>query len=224
MDFLGLLWTFLYGLGLFNDCRTGAKLVSQITAARKGKQYLPSNSKPENLSNPRWCCRITTSTQLLQAIMLALPKLLFPLQWVIVVITMQQRRSSLLNQVSTPQQLLDAFGTATDAWELTALVFITFTISQTIWGPAWVIMTTCSEAATHIIVLSWVVGIFTVITSARLELSVFETFLVFVPCSASVAASLGLLWHGPVYVDKAPVDDRSSFSKTIMNQGWTADA
>lgn len=224
MDFLGLLWTSIYGLAFFHDCRTVVRLVSKATTVTKGKQHIPSNSKHENLSSPRLCCKTTTTTRLFQAIILAFGKLLLPIQWVVVVVTTQQRTSSLLNQGSTPHQLLNAFGTAIDAWELTALVFITFTISQKIWGPAWVIMTTCSGPATHIIILSWVVGIFTVITSAHLELSVFETFLVFVPCSTSVAASLGLLWHDPVYFNKAPVDDRSPLSKTVMDQGWTVDA
>lgn len=96
-------------------------------------------------------------------------------------------------------------------------------------APAWASATASTAASDNSMVACLILVVFTILSGVHLEATAFETIVVLLPCSASVAASLGPiinLKEGPILVTTTCLLKTSTPLENKLNakEGWTVKA
>lgn len=227
MHFLGVAWLFVYVVALFQDWVPVKHLVYQATIKKNLSQSQPSENNIEAIHRSYRSCEAASTRRLFLGAYLTIGKLLALAQWLVVIALTQEHMDSLTGPVLDFVQLQKLFVSFVQQWESIVLAVILFVACWNITGPALVCSTSCSIGKTTVIFSCWILVILTAIAVACLKASMFETFLVFIPCSINMGGSMGLLWHTRRSPDKrcgykqVPNIDRSSLkADTSTKQDW----
>ena len=206
-------------------------LFYRMTIWQDGCRRRPSDAYLETIHGTFSSCQTGSTRQLFLGVYLTIGKVLALAQWLVVAALTQEHTDSL----SGPG--LGSFPGRTfivsfvQQWEFTALAVTLFVVCWNITGPALVCSSSCNMGMNTIIFSCWTLVIMTSIASAFLKASIFETFLVLIPCSINMGASMGLLWHTQRNVHQSRgyeqvqyIDQSPPTASTHTKQGWTMTA
>lgn len=217
MHFLGVTWLFACVVALVQDWLPMKRLFDRVTIWKDGCEKRPSDAYLETIHGTFSNCQTGLTRQLFLGVYLTIGNFLALAQWLVVMALTQEHTVSLSGPAlgSVPGRTFVL--SFVQQWEFTALAVTLFVVCWNITGPALVCASSCNIGINTIILSCWSLVIMTSIASAFLKASIFETFLVFIPCSINMGASIGLLWHGQrnvhqrrgyeriQYVDKSPL-------------------
>lgn len=204
-------------------------LLYQVTIGKNLCQSQPSDTNLEAIQGSYGSYETASTRRLFLGAYLTIGKLLALPQWLIVVALTQEHMGSLTGPLLDFVRLQKLFVSFVQQWHFTAVAVILLVVCWNITGPALSCSTSCSTGMTTVIFTCWILVIMTAIAGAGLKASIFETFLVFIPCSINMGGSIGLFWHSRRNVNKrcgykhvhnvdknSPVADTSTERETTM--------
>lgn len=191
---MALFWMSAFTLSLGHDCMAIARLAT-LTKTADEDCHCPLASDGLK-AVPRGFHRCEADSGMRATLMayLALSKLLGLVQWLLVAALAPDFTGGLLFNVYLKRLVsLQSLTPFIRDRQIAASIFIILFVFYSVSGPVWATRISCSAAGYNIIMLCMLSGFLTSLLSAHLGASEYETSLVFVPCSVSIGASLGLL-------------------------------